>query len=171
MSKQPSYDFIKMIQEGTLDVVEWLALQDEESIRERVYERVPEGLDTSVGSYEYDAIEPTNMEFAIVYFMLRNIILLAFPQHSFGEWLTLAAASRGVYRKGATFASGNLLITGAVGTAIPAGTKFSNTITAGSALAVKYYTSQKYAVVGDNGQIEVEVISDEIGAADRKSVV
>ena len=43
MSKQPSYDFIKMIQEGTLDVVEWLALQDEESIRERVYERVQIG--------------------------------------------------------------------------------------------------------------------------------
>lgn len=95
MSKLPSYDFIKMIQEGNLDVVEWLALQDEESIRERIYKRVPEGLDISVGSYEYDAIEPTNTEFAIVYFMLKNIILLAFPQYSFGEWLTLAAASRG----------------------------------------------------------------------------
>ncbi len=165
MSKLPSYDFIKMIQEGTLDVVKWLAMQDEESIRERVYERVPEGLDTSVGSYEYDAIEPTNTEFAVVYFMLRNVILLAFPQYSFGEWLTLAAASHGVYRKGAAFASGRLLITGVTGTAIPAGTKFSNTITAGSALPIKYYTSQKYVVIGDNGQAEAEVISDEVGAA------
>ncbi len=164
MSILPDYDFIKMIQEGTLDVVEWLALQDEESIRERVYERVPEGLDISVGSYEYDAIEPANTEFAVVYFMLRNIILLAFPQHSFGEWLTLAAASRGVYRKSATYASGNLLIKGAIGTAIPAGTKFSNVIPADSTLTVKYYTSQKYAVIGENGQAEVEVVSDEIGS-------
>ena len=128
MSKLSSYEFIKMIQEGTLDVIEWLALQDEESIRERVYERVPEALDISVGSYEYDAIEPTNTEFAVVYFMLRNVILLAFPQHSFGKWLTLSAASHGIYRKNATYASGKLLITGAAGTIIPAGTKFSNVI-------------------------------------------
>lgn len=161
----PNYEFIEKIKNGSLDVIEWLSSQDEEKIRERVYNRIPEGLDTSVGSYEYDAIEPTNTEFAVAYFMLRNVILLAFPQYSFGEWLTLSAAAHGVYRKNATYAGGNLLITGTVGTAIPAGTKFSNTIAAGSALAVKYYTSQKYAVVGDDGQVEVEVIADEIGAA------
>ncbi len=165
MSKLSSYEFIKMIQEGTLDVIEWLALQDEESIRERVYERVPEALDISVGSYEYDAIEPTNTEFAVVYFMLRNVILLAFPQHSFGKWLTLSAASHGIYRKNATYASGKLLITGAAGTIIPAGTKFSNVIPVGSSAAIKYYTSQEYAAVGDDGRAEVEVVSDEIGAA------
>lgn len=165
MPELPSYDFIKMIQDGKLDVIEWLAAQDEESIRERVYARVPDDLDISVGSYEYDAIEPTNTEIAVVYFMLRNVILLAFPQYSFGEWLTLAAAARGVYRKKATYASGKLLIKGAVGTAIPAGTKFSNSIPAGSSLTVKYYTTQNYAVIGSDGTVEVEVISDEVGTA------
>lgn len=160
----PDYDFIKKIEDGSIDVIEWLTSQNEETIRERVYKRVPDDLDISVGSYEYDAIEPTNTEFAVAYFMLRNIILIAFPQYSFGEYLTLAAASHGVYRRGATYASGKLLITGAVGTAIPAGTKFSNTIPAGSSLIVKYYTSQKYAVISSDGQIEVEVISDEIGS-------
>lgn len=161
----PKYDFIEMIQDGSLDVIEWLAAQDEETIRERVYERVPEGLDVSVGSYEYDAIEPTNTEFAVAYFMLRNVILLAFPQHSFGQWLTLAAAARGVYRKGATYASGKILIQGAIGTAIPAGTKFSNSIPAGSALSVKYYTSQEYSVIANDGQVEVDIVADEIGSA------
>lgn len=159
----PDYDFIKKVKDGTLDVIEWLATQDEETIRERVYERVPADLDISVGSYEYDAIEPTNTEFAVVYFMLRNIILMAFPQYSFGEYLTLSAASHGVYRKAATYAGGKLLITGIAGTVIPAGTKFSNTIPAGSTLTVKYYTSQKYAVVSNNKTVEVEVVADEIG--------
>ena len=46
------YDFIEKIKEGSLDIIEWLAVQDEETIRERVYERVPADLDISVGSYE-----------------------------------------------------------------------------------------------------------------------
>lgn len=161
----PDYDFIKMIQDGSLDVIEWLAAQNEETIRERVYERVPEGLDVSVGGYEYDAIEPTNAEFAVAYFMLRNVILLAFPQYSFGQWLTLSAAARGVYRKAATYASGKILIQGAIGTAIPTGTKFSNSIPSGSALSVKYYTSKEYSVIGSDGQVEIEVTADEIGSA------
>ena len=160
----PNYEFIEKIKNGSLDVIEWLASQDEEKIRERVYDRIPEGLDISVGSYEYDAIEPTNTEFAVAYFMLRNVILLAFPQYSFGEWLTLSAAAHGVYRKNATHASGKLLIKGSVGTAIPAGTKFSNTIPAGSALSIKYYTSQKYVVIKDDGQAEVEIVADEVGS-------
>lgn len=166
----PNYEFIEKIKNGSLDVIEWLASQNEEKIRERVYDRIPEGLDISVGSYEYDAIEPTNAEFAVAYFMLRNVILLAFPQYSFGEWLTLSAAAHGVYRKNATHASGKLLIKGIVGTAIPAGTKFSNTISADSALSVKYYTSQRYAVIEDNGQVEIEIVSDEIGSAGNAQV-
>lgn len=160
MSKLPNYDFINMIQEGTLDVIEWLALQDEESIRERVYERVPEELDTSVGSYEYDAIEPTNTEFAVVYFMLRNVILLAFPQYSFGKWLTLASEAKGVYRKEATYANGELTITGTKGVSIPAGTKFTNAIPTGSELPIKYYSTQEDVTIGEEGICQVKVVSD-----------
>lgn len=168
--KQLEYDFIKKIQEGTLDVIDWLAAQDEDTIRNRVYERVPEDIDTSVGSYEYDAIEPTNTEFAVVYFMLRNTILLAFPQYSFGQWLTLAAAAKGVYRKAATYADGKLLVTGAAGTEIPAGTKFSNTILEGSALPVKYYTSQKPGIIGVDGSIELTISADSTGTAGNADV-
>lgn len=157
------YEFIKKIEDGSLDVIEWLASQDEETIRERVYKRVPNDLDISVGSYEYDAIEPTNTEFAVAYFMLRNVILIAFPQHSFGEWLTLAAEARGVYRKQSTFASGYLAITGAVGVIIPAGTKFTNVVPAGSALPIKYYTVQKPGTIGADGSCRIKVVADDSG--------
>lgn len=157
------YDFIEKIKEGSLDIIEWLAIQDEETIRERVYERVPADLDISVGSYEYDAIEPTNTEFAIVYFMLRNIILLAFPQYSFGKWLTLAAESHGVYRKEATYANGILTIYGSTGTVIPAGTKFTNIVSSGSNLPIKYYTTQETVIINSNGNCEVKVVADDYG--------
>lgn len=156
------YDFIKEIRDGTLDVMTWLANQDEDTIRGRVYGRVPEDLDISVGSYEYDAIEPTNTEFAIAYFMLRNIILLAFPQCSYGEWLTLSAASHGVDRKQATYASGTVLIHGNDGLTIPAGTKFTNTIPLGSSIPIKSYTSLYDATIVDS-EAEIAVIADEIG--------
>lgn len=157
------YDFIQQIRDGTIDVVDWLAAQDETTIRSRIYERVPEDLDTSVGSYEYDALEPANIEFAIAYFMLRNIILLAFPQHSFGKWLTYAAAARGVYRNSAKYATGELLITGATGTKIPVGTKFSNVIPQGSTVKTKYYSTTEVAVIPESGEIRVDIVADEAG--------
>lgn len=159
----PNYNFIEMIQDGSLDVIEWLAEQDEETIRERVYERVPDDLDISVGSYEYDAIEPTNAEFAVAYFMLRNVILLAFPQYSFGEWLTLAAEVRGIYRKQSTYASGILSIYGTAGVIIQTGTKFTNIISEGSDVPIKYYTTQETVVINSSGFCEVEVKADEAG--------
>lgn len=159
-----SYEFIKRIREGSLDVIDWLAMQDEETIRERVYARVPSDLDISVGSYEYDAIEPTNTEFAVVYFMLRNIILMAFPQYSFGKWLTLAAEAKGVFRKAATYASGSLSIFGSAGVSIPAGTKFTNVVPVGSDSPIKYYSTQETVVIDSDGCCEVKIVADDIGA-------
>lgn len=159
------YDFIRKIQSGEIDVVDWLAAQDETTIRSRIYARVPEDIDVSVGSYEYDALEPSNIEFAVTYFMLRNIILLAFPQYTFGKWLTYAAAARGVYRNAAKYATGKLLITGAVGTKIPEGTKFSNVIPQGSTVKTKYYTTTAIAVIPEAGKTEVEIVADEAGTA------
>ncbi len=165
-----SYEFIKKIREGSLDVIDWLAAQDEETIRERVYERVPSDLDTSVGSYEYDAIEPTNTEFAVVYFMLRNIILMSFPQYSFGKWLTLAAEAKGVFRKAATHASGSLSIFGVAGVSIPAGTKFTNVVPVGSDSPIKYYSTQETVVVDSDGCCKVKIVADDVGANGNASV-
>lgn len=162
----PTYEFLEKIKDGSLDVIEWLASQDEETIRERVYECVTElDLDISVGSYEYDAIEPTIQEIAVAYFMLQQIILLAFPQHSSKEWLTLAAEARGVYRKQATYASGFLEILGVAGTVIPSGTKFTNVISIGSNLPIKYYTTLDTVTIGEDGSCEVQVSADEVGIA------
>lgn len=165
MDNSLDYDFIQKIRDGELDVISWLAAQDENSIRNRIYARVPADIDTSVGSYEYDAIEPSTIEFAVQYFMLRNIIFMAYPQHAFGEWLTLAAEARGVYRNAAKYATGKLLISGTAGTKIPKGTKFSNVIPQGSTIKTKYYSTTEVAVIPEEGKIEIPIIADEAGTA------
>lgn len=162
---QQDIDLISDIHSGKIDVIAWLSEQNEESIRERVFSRVPDDLDTSVGSYEYDALEPSNLEFGIAYFVLKNIILLAFPQYSYGDWLTLAAESRGVDRHGARYATGILLVSGEKGTPIPRGSKFSTTIPYGSDIIPKYYTTTQDAVIGDSGTAEVMIQADAIGSA------
>lgn len=158
------YEFIRKIQSGELDVITWLSGQDEESIRERINERIDDDLDVSEGSYLYDATEPSNVEFAIAYFMLKNIILLAFPQHSFDEWLDMAAAMRGVYRNKARYATGKLVVKGSAGTVIPAGTRFSNTIPFGSTIEPKYYSTMEEAVIDESGKVEIPIQADEPGA-------
>lgn len=162
MSTYSDYDFIQQIRSGELDVITWLSEQDEESIRDRLYSRLDETLDVSEGSYMYDALEPTNIEFSIAYFMLRNIILLAFPQYSFGEYLTLAAASKGVYRNQARYATGILNIEAEYGTIIPEGAKFSNSIPEGSDIEPKYYSVTKSVVISEQIS-EVQIKADLAG--------
>lgn len=162
MSIYTDYDFIQQIRSGELDVITWLSEQDEESIRDRLYSRLDETLDVSEGSYMYDALEPTNIEFSIAYFMLRNIILLAFPQYSFGEYLTLAAASKGVYRNQARYATGVLNIEAEYGTIIPEGAKFSNSIPEGSDIEPKYYSVTKSVVISEQIS-EVQIKADLAG--------
>lgn len=161
--KFEDYEFIKQIQSGELDVITWLTEQDEESIRNRICSRIPVDMDISEGSYLYDATEPSNIEFAIAYFMLRNVILLAFPQHSFGEWIDYAAALRGMSRNPAKYATGKVTIKGAAGTVIPSGTIFSNTIPAGSDMEPKYYNTIEEAVIGDDGIISVKIQAEVAG--------
>lgn len=156
-------EIIQDILSGNIDIIDWLSTQDEDTIRERLYERIPEDLDSSVGSYLYDSLEPTTIEFAIAYFMLRNIILLAYPQHSFGEWLTLSAATKGVYRKNAQYATGTLNIVGNSGTIIPKGTKFSNAIPKGSTNKVKYYSAVSDYAIPTEGIITISIQADEAG--------
>lgn len=164
------YEIIEKIRTGELDVVSWLAEQDEVSIRERIYRRVDDNLDVSEGSYLYDALEPSNVEFGISYFMLHNIILLAFPQYTFGKWLTLSAAARGVTRNAARTATGYLTVKADVGTIIPAGTKFSNTIPSGSDIEPKYYSTIEQTVVGESGEAQIHIRADILGVAGNASV-
>lgn len=153
-------EFKKDMEDRKIDVMDWLEEQTEDTIRNRIFNRISKDFDTAHGSYIYDAIEPTVMEITEAYFIIKNIIKLEFPQTSYGEFLTLWGNAIGVYRKNATYASGELLITAKKGTIILKGTKFSTTVPSNSTNEIKYFSTLKDIVFDNDQSINIEIISD-----------
>lgn len=87
---------------------------------------LPEDIDLSEGGHAYNMTWPTALIAGeICEFHLLEVVKLIFPEFSFGEYLDGHAKARGVTRRAATAATGEITITGAEGTVIPAGSTFS----------------------------------------------
>ncbi len=136
--------------------------EDEEAIHNRMLESAPSDIDTSEGSFFWDATRPTAVEKAeIIQFKLYEILKIMFPLWSYGQWLDYHAQARGMYRRAATKATGTLLITGTSGTDIPAGFIFS---TQGSENAPAiFFKSKQSSTIGSEGTVEVEIEAVEAG--------
>lgn len=141
---------------------DFLQNQDEEKIYQRMKSNVPADLDTSEGSFFWDVAQPVAIEKAeMLEFHLVETLKIMFPMWAYGEWLDYHAKGRGITRKPANPASGELLITGVPGTTIPAGFRFAAPATADSP-AIEYETTEKYTI-GEDGTVRVQVTAVEPG--------
>lgn len=165
MSDTTSDAILDALRSRQLNVLDFINSQDVQTIRDRILARVPDDLDKSQGSYIWDAIEPTDIEFMRVYFLIMQIVEIINPETAYGAYLTGQAMSHGTTRNPATYASGNLLVTGEKGTVIPVGTKFSTTIPAGSGQTAKYFSVTEQRTIDSSGQALVPVVADEPGSA------
>ena len=105
---------------------EFLENYDTDSIYETMRGILPEDIDSSEGSHTWNLLMPTALTLAELYeVVLPEVIQLIFPEWSYGEYLDAHALTRGMQRKAATPATGQVTITGAAWTVIPAGTMFS----------------------------------------------
>lgn len=105
---------------------EFLENLDTDSIYETMRGVLPEDIDSSEGSHTWNLLMPTALTLAELYeVVLPEVIQLIFPEWSYGEYLDAHAQTRGMTRKAATAATGQVTITGEAGTVIPAGTQFS----------------------------------------------
>lgn len=87
---------------------------------------LPEDIDLSEGSHEWNMTRPTALVMAMMCeFILPQVIQLILPEWSWGTFLDGHAKGRNLKRRAATAATGKITITGAAGTIIPAGTLFS----------------------------------------------
>lgn len=143
---------------------DFLQNQDEEAIYQRMKSNAPADIDTSEGSFFYDATRPTAIEKAeMIEFKLYETIKIMFPMWAYGEWLDYHANTRGIYRKSATKAVAILQIAGTAGTDIPAGSVFS-TQGSESAPAI-FFQSKQNTVIGAEGTVEVEIEAVEAGTS------
>lgn len=133
-------------------------------VHELMKQVLPDDLDLSEGGHAWNFTFPTAMVAAeICEFVLPEVIKLAFPEWSYGEYLDGHARARGITRRAATAAVGEITITGAANTSIPAGSVFS-TASINEEPSVSYQTTETVRIP-EGGAVTVRVQCMEAGAA------
>lgn len=112
----------------------------------KMKEVLPADIDLSEGGHAWNMTRPTALIVAeICQFVLPEVIKLIFPQWSYGEYLDYHANDRGLVRRKATAAVGQVTITGPAETIIPKGSLFS-TASVNGAASVNYETLEEVQI-------------------------
>lgn len=115
-----------MADTSTFTTPEFLENYDVDSIYEAMQTILPADIDSSEGGNVWNLTRPTALVLAeLCEYVLPQVVQLIFPEWSYGEYLDAHAKTRGMTRKAATAATGQVTITGEIGTTVPAGSVFS----------------------------------------------
>ena len=125
---------------------------------------LPDDIDSSEGSHTWNLLMPTAMVAAqLCEYVLPQVIQLIFPEWSYGEYLDAHAQVRGMTRKEATPATGEITITGAENTVIPVGSMFSTASLNTDDPSISYVTTEA-ATIPSTGSITVSIECAEAGS-------
>lgn len=127
-----------------------------EEIHQRMMNNLPNDIDDMPGGFPYDFTKPAALEKEeLINYHLVRTVMIAFPQYAWDEWLDLHGQQVHVKRHQPQKASGKVLIKGAAGTIISAGTVFCTSATDdGPSLE---YASDIDTEIGKDGSILVPV--------------
>ena len=153
---------MKMAEE--LNMPTFLDGRDFDSIMEEMISDVPADIDMSEGSHPYNLLAPTaRQEEYFAQFLLAEAIRLIFPKFCEGypEYVDYHAEINGMSRKEATYAMGELSITGAPLIVIPEGTIFS-TASVNDVPSVEFQSVGE-GVIGEDGTSVVKIQAVEPG--------
>lgn len=135
--------------------------QTYEVIMARLLNNVSSDIDKSEGSFIWDALSPAAIELAQAYIAIDLAINQSFIVTSTGAYLDRGTAEMGVSRIVASYAVGNVTLTGMTGTIIPSGTllattqgtQFRTTVDATIGTEGTITVSIKAVVAGGNGDL------------------
>lgn len=140
-----------------------------EQVFETMQSVLPSDIDLSQGGHAYNMTMPTALVISqLCEFVLPQVIQLIFPEFSYGEFLDYHAQTRGLTRRAATAATGDITITGTVGTEIPAGTVFS-TASVNGYPSVDYSTTED-VTIPQGGSVTATVVCTQTGIIGNTSV-
>ena len=141
----------------------FLQNQSVEDIFQGMLTIIPEDIDVSQGSHTWNFLRPTALVGAyLCEYVLPQVIMLIFPEWSYGEFLDAHAQARGITRKAATAATGEITITGAANTVIPAGSIFSTVSMNNDDPSIDYATLSA-ATIPSSGTVTVAVQCTQTG--------
>lgn len=132
--------------------------QTYEAIMKRLLSNVPDALDKREGSFIWDALSPAALELAQLYMQLDLVLQWGFAQTTYGQYLDYRAEEHGLTRKPATKATGQVIITGASGTVVPAGSLFA------TEAGVQFQTVAD-ATIGETGTATADIEAVEAGSS------
>ena len=114
------------------------------------------GMSTHEGTFVFDTLSANAVEFEKSYAEMQLILDAAFPQTSWGQYLTMHAEAHGVIRKKATKSKVVLTVIGKEGTTIPIGTTVSTAVG-------NLFTTVEAVRIGPNGNAKVLAESADTG--------
>lgn len=128
----------------------------------KMFEILPADIDKSWGNHTWNLTRPTALTAAMMCeFILPEVIKIFCPDWSYGTYLDKHADDRAMKRRAATPATGEVTITGEVGTLIPAGSLFA-TAALNNEPSVSYKTIEAVAIP-DSGNVTVGIECTQVG--------
>lgn len=144
-------------------VPEFLENYTEDNVYDNMRAILPTDIDSSQGSHTWNLLRPTAIVIAeLCEYVLPQVVQLIFPEWSYGEYLDAHASTRGMERKAATPATGEVTITGVEGTVIPVGSTFSTVSLNEDDPSMSYQTTAA-ATIPSSGSVTVAVQCTESG--------
>lgn len=135
-----------------------------DEIHQKMKDKVPKNIDMSDGSHPWNLTRPT--AYIAAYFaeyILPEAIKTIFPKYAenYADLMMDHAELRGLVRKAAAYATGEITITGASGTEIPAGSLFSTASINGEP-SVEFITTED-GEIGESGTVTIPIKALEPG--------
>lgn len=137
---------------------------DLDTIHARMLENLPEDIDKSEGGHTWNLTMPAAYEKAyMVEFLITEAIKTIFPMfcEDYAELMDYHAQTRGIIRKEAEYATGEVTVTGVNTTEIPEGTMFS-TMEINNQPSIDFVTTQD-AVIETAKTVKIPIIATEPG--------
>lgn len=135
----------------------FLENQGTDEIFETMVDILPTDIDVSEGSHAWNLLRPTALVAAYLNeYILPQVIQLIFPEWSYGEYLDAHAQVRGMTRRAATAATGEVTVTGEEGTVIPVGTVFA-TVSANTEDPSIGYATLAQATIPAEGSVSIDI--------------
>ena len=144
-------------------IPDFLQNSSADELYEEMRSIIPTDIDTSQGSHTWNFLRPTALVVSeVCEYILPRVVQLIFPATSYGEYLDAHATVRGMSRRAATAASGELTITGSANTTIPAGSVFSTVSANDDDPSISYATTEA-ATIPSAGSVTVPVQCTQTG--------
>ena len=145
------------------ELPEFLQNNSAEEIHERMMNSLPSDIDNMPGGFPYDFTMPAADEKdELINFHLMRVLMLAFPQYAWDDWLDLHGQQVHLTRHQPQQAEGEVRVEGEAGTVIPVGTVFCTPATDTESPSLNFETIED-AEIPEEGTITLAVISQEGG--------